>query len=74
MPTAGHAWSSKEIISMEGALIYGFFQKAKRIFRDLGCETFTHPRSMATLFYLPLVLPVDPSPKKVLAVAIICIG
>ena len=36
MPTAGHAWSSKEIISMEGALIYGFFQKAKRIFRDLG--------------------------------------
>ena len=58
---------------MEGALIYGFFQKAKRIFRDLGCETFTHPRSMATLFYLPL-LPVDLSPKKVLAVAIICIG
>lgn len=46
MPTAGHAWSSKEIISMEGALIYGFFQKAKRIFRDLEYDTFTHPRSM----------------------------
>ena len=51
MPTAGHAWSSKEIISMEGALIYGFFQKAKRIFRDLEYDTFTHPRSMATLLY-----------------------
>ena len=45
MPTAGHAWSSKEIISMEGALIYGFFQKAKRIFRDLEYDTFTHPRA-----------------------------
>ena len=48
MPTAGHARSSKEIFTMEGALIYGFFQKAKRIFLDLEYDTFTHPQSMAT--------------------------